>query len=251
MNKDEEREEKSAWEKQLEVEKKERELLDGKPHRFQEIPERLGPVEALWYYNTMPERQDEIYHNFLSHLRTMEEWLEIYIESKDNMPSKELAFDKLSELDLTLDEIMELHQARYHDDRVSVLTSKRAGEYAGDSFEKWIEVHDRSPYGSKIRILATKNLRNLAKDLHQWQQLYDRSEMGSKNQTVALQNILLKSKFERSENSQKAEDEQVTDALLKGPEGWLEAYEKRDFHSKESAQAVVNIYISADLKSQQ
>lgn len=246
-------EEKSAWEKQLEVEKKERELFEGPQRRYYEIPEKLEPLEALWYYNTLVDRQEEIYHNFLSRLKTMEEWLEVYIESKENMPSRDLAFRKLSELEMTLDELIELNEARYHDEKITTLTNRRISEYAVNSYDRWLEVHDQSPFGSKLKIQAIKNMRTFAKSLDDWQRLYERSDIGSKNQILALQNILLLSRFEMIRRKSKKEEELelMNEISLKGPKEWRKIYEKRDFYSRESANAVVSIYLSADMKARE
>lgn len=251
MEEDEELEEQSNWEKQLESEKKSRNLYEGNPYRFQEIPDRLDPLDALWYYNTMPDRQEEIYHNFLSKLKTMREWLEIYVESTENMASKDLAFAKLSELDLTLEEIIELHETRYHDERIVALIVKRIDEYAGSDYKRWLLVYDSAPFESKIRVQAMKRLRWLAKTLNEWQELYDRNDIGSANQILALQNILLLSRFERKESKRKSDENLMQEAALKGSDEWRELYETKDFYSKESDNAVVNIYLSAQFKAEQ
>ena len=242
----------SSWEKQLERERNERELLEGtSAASVYDIPERLEPTEAIWYYNVMDDRRDEVYAMHFSRLKRMEDWLEVYIAAKDGTPSHELAYSKLEALQMPISGWVELHEARFHDERIVGLCNRRIEALAGHRFDLWLQAYDTAPFGSQVQITAMRRLKNLAKEIEQWQAIYDRSEIGSNNQMMALQNILIKSRFERIKRHSKADEEFqfLKRAASKGVKEWRKEYEANDFYSNASEQAVISLYLSADLEA--
>lgn len=247
-----EKEEKRGWEKQLEREQKERDLLEGSGGRsVYDIPEKLEPTEAIWYYNVMDDRRDEVYNMHFAKLTRLEDWLEVYVAAKDGTPSHELAFAKLSALQMPIAGWVELHEARFHDERVVGLCNRRIESLAGDRFDQWLEAYDRAPFGSQVQLTAMRRMRNLAKELPEWQAIYDRSEIGSNNQVLALQNILLRTRFEAIRRRDKSSEEFkfLERSASRGPKEWRSEYESRDFYDPESEQAVLSMYLSADLRT--
>lgn len=250
--KESEESEKSGWEKQLEKERSERELLEGSGTlSIYDIPDRLEPTEAIWYYNVLDDRRDEVYTLHFAKLKRMEDWLEIYVAAKDGTPAHELAYAKLTALELPISGWVELHEARFHDERIVGLCNRRIDTLAGNDFHLWLEAYDKAPFGSQIQHTAMRRMKNLAKELEEWQVIYDRSEIGSNNQIMALQNILLKTRFAAMRRKNKSDEEErfLKQAASRKPEEWRAEYEANDFYSNNSEQAVISLYLSADLRS--
>lgn len=242
---------KSAFEQQIEKEQRDRErFMDGSNvGSLYEIPEKLEPREAIWYYNVMDDRRNEVYQMHFARLTKLEDWLEVYTNAKDETPARELAFSKLANLDLDIKGWIELFEARFSDERVVKLCTRRLDELCKNSFVAWLEAYDTAPYASQIQQLAGRKLRLYATELDHWQALYDRSEIGSTHQISALQNILLLSRFEAIKRADRGKEEfkMLEHAASKGPKEWREEYEKVDMYSSACETAVLNIYISADL----
>jgi hypothetical protein len=245
---------KSALDQQIEKDQRDRErFMEGSSvGDLYEIPDKLEPREAIWYYNVMDDRRDEVYHMHFSRLKRLEDWLEVYTNSKEETPARELAFTKLAGLQMDYDGWIELYESRFNDERIVTLVKKRLEQICGDLFDKWLGVYDYAPYASQIQQLAGRKLKSLAKNIEHWQALYDRSEIGSPLQINALQQILLLSRFEQIKRTDREEEEfkMLAHAASKGPKEWFEEYEKSDFYSSASEIAVLNIYLSADMKSE-
>ncbi len=241
----------SALDKQIERDQRERErFMDSSgASDLYEIPEKLEPREAIWYYNVMDDRREEVYQMHFARLSRLEDWLEVYTNAKEETPARELAFSKLAGLTLDYRGYIELYEARYNDERIVDLATARLDALCGRTFERWLEVYDYAPYGSKIQQMAGRKLKVLAEDIHHWQALYDRSDIGSPQQVNALQQILLLSRFDQIQRTNRDEEEfkMLAHAASKGPKEWRQEYEKNDLYSPASEMAVLNIYISADI----
>lgn len=238
------------WQKQIEREKRERELFMDSSAGVYEIPDKLEPREAIWYYNVMEDRRNEVYELHLSRLSRLEDWLEIYTNSKEETPARELAYRKISKLDMNIRGWIGLYEARAHDERMVELSIKRLETACQGQFEGWLEVYDYAPYSSYLQQVATRRLRLYAKDPEHWQALYDRSDIGSAQQTNALQEIMILGRLPmvKRPNKQEAEAQSLNHAASRGPKEWMVQYGENDIHAPASDDAVLNIYLSADLK---
>ncbi|GHV01598.1 hypothetical protein AGMMS49521_2140 [Campylobacterota bacterium] len=213
-----------------------------------DIPDKLEPVEAIWYYNVLVERRDEIYNLYFVRLKRVEEWLEIYVSAEDGSAAKEMAFAKISSLHVQLKDWVELHEARYRDERMVKLCLERIETIVADDFDGWRQVFDLSPYGSQLQLIAMRRMRPLASTIEHYQAVYDRSEMGSSAQIQALQNMLLLGRFEQMgrKSLEVEEQEAMALAVSRGPKEWMQEYEKHDLYDPYGETALCNAYIAAD-----
>lgn len=223
-------------------------LIEGAQQGIYDIPEKLSPVEAIWYYNLLDSRRQEVYQLHFARLTRMEEWLEIYSAADKNSPAQQLAFDKLGALDLPIGGWIELHEARFKDAKIISLCHQRIEVLAAEDFDKWREVFDLAPFGSHMQQLGMRKMRQLAATIDDHQAIYDRCDIGSTTQITALQNILLLSRFEHIKRVDKAvvENAAVAQAAAKGPSQWRREYDQHDFYDPLSSMSVINIYLSAD-----
>jgi hypothetical protein len=213
-----------------------------------EIPTKLDAGEAAWYYDLLENRRDEVYAMYFARLNRMDEWLEVYAAAKEGSPAKELAFFKLAALDLDAQNLIELREARFDDARIVELCERRIEKVAADNFDKWKEVYDLSPYGSRQRLSAMRRMRSLANAFGEWRDIYDRCEIGSPTQTAAAQNMLLLNPVDyiKRVNADDAEKEFIKRATERGAQEWRKEYDKYDLYDKRSELAAINIYLSAD-----
>jgi hypothetical protein len=226
-------------------------VLDASASGMFEIPEKLTPAEAAWYYNAIESRRDEVYALYFARLNRMDEWLEVYVVAKEKSPARELAFSKLSAIAIDLRGWAELREARFNDKRIVDLCKKRIEEIAGGSFEKWKELYDFAPFGSPSRDKAMREMLALARTIEEWRELYDRSAIGSPSQNEAVENMLLLRQFDeiRRSDAEVEEKEFVDLAATRSPKEWRAEYEKYDIYDKRSETATINIYLSADLRT--
>jgi hypothetical protein len=222
--------------------------LQSKEAGIFEIPENLDVARAAWYYDALENRRDEIYAMYFERLKRMDEWLEVYSAAKDGASAKEMAFAKLSSLESDAKGLIEIREARFDDARIVNLCDRRIAQICADSFERWREIYDLSPYGSQPRANAMRRMRPLAVSVKEWKAIYDRAEIGSRDQTEATQNILLLSRFDeiKREDAAASEQKSIEGAIERTPREWLEEYEKYDIFDKRSELAAINIYIAAD-----
>ncbi|MDR3347867.1 MAG: hypothetical protein LBN32_04560 [Helicobacteraceae bacterium] len=214
-----------------------------------EIPERMDVADAIWYYNLLADRREEIYRQHFARLQRMEEWLEIYALSEQDSAAHDLAFMKLSALQMDVSGWIALHEARFHDENIIKLCHSRIEVVAGQSFERWAEVFDLAQFGSALQQLAMRRMKPLANKLEDWQAIYDRSALGSANQINALQNVLLLSRFDTMRRRREEdENDDLERAASKGPLQWRQEYESRDLYDKAGQIALINVYISADMR---
>ncbi|MDR0746499.1 MAG: hypothetical protein LBE89_01260 [Helicobacteraceae bacterium] len=225
-------------------------IIDENSAAFYSIPEKIDPVEAIWYFNLMESRRTEIYAAHFAPLKSMEEWLEIYIAAPRGSAAWNMALSMLTAMTLPLSGWIELHEARHGDDRIDSLCIARIERIADGDFQKWKEAFTLASYESVIRQLGMTNMLRFAKTIEEWREVYDNSELCSQEQEQALEQILLAGRFERPIRRMEQgenENDMLKRAKAKGPKEWREEYEKRDHYDASGEAAVCNIYISADL----
>ncbi|MDR3162821.1 MAG: hypothetical protein LBT81_03050 [Helicobacteraceae bacterium] len=214
------------------------------------IPEKIDPVEAIWYFNLIENRRSEIYASHFAPLKSMEEWLEIYIAAPKGSAAWDMALSMLTAMTLPLNGWIELHEARRGDDCIGNLCISRIERIANGDFEKWREAFTLAPHGSAVRQLGMANMLRFANTIEDWWEIYDNSELCSQEQEQALEQILLAGRFEHliRRMEQNENDKSLLErARMKGPKEWRDEYEKRDRYDASGEAAVCNIYISADL----
>ncbi|MDR1912825.1 MAG: hypothetical protein LBQ52_10845 [Helicobacteraceae bacterium] len=216
-----------------------------------DIPEKLEPIEATRYYNSYQDRRDEIYSVYFSRLNRMEEWLEIYCVAQEKTPAKELAFAKLSALDLDLYGWAALYEARFDDKRIVDLCESRIASIAAGNFSKWKESYDLAPYGSNLQKETMRQMRALAKSYEELQDIYDRGEIGSPEQIAAVQDMALLDRPDGVERTDAIADEKemIKRAVQRTVKEWRAEYEKYDLYDPRNEMAAINIFLSANSRN--